>query len=241
MQTAVLIPAYVPGEELVGVVSGLSAIESLCIVVVDDGSPAECQKFFQAVKDLPRTVLLTHPVNMGKGAALKTGLKFLLDQPISAVVTADADGQHSITDILKVGDASLQNPRALVLGVRMFDKNVPPRSMFGNTLTRAMLRLLFGMKLQDTQTGLRAIPRDLITQYMTIQPNRYEYELEMLLYSRSRNIPIVEIPIETIYINANRGSHFKSIQDSYRVYRVLFGYAIRSVFHHRSRENHQQE
>jgi glycosyltransferase involved in cell wall biosynthesis len=230
MQTAVLIPAYVPGEELVGVVSGLSAIESLRIVVVDDGSPPACQEFFQAVKQLPRTVLLTHPVNLGKGAALKTGLKYLVDQPISSVVTADADGQHSIADIQKIGELSQKHPKALVLGVRMFDKNVPPRSMFGNTLTRVLLRLLFDLKLQDTQTGLRAIPQDLIAEYLTIQPNRYEYELEMLLYSRSRKIPIVEIPIETIYIDSNRGSHFKSIQDSYRVYRVLFGYAIRSAF-----------
>jgi glycosyltransferase involved in cell wall biosynthesis len=230
MQTAILIPAYVPGEELVTLVSRLSEISTHLIVVVDDGSPEECRMVFQRVQSLPRTVLLTHPKNMGKGAALKTGLKYLEDMSISTVVTADADGQHSLTDIIRIGEVSFDRPDALILGARLFDKNVPPRSMFGNTLTRWMLHLLFGLKLQDTQTGLRAIPRQLFAESIAIQPDRYEYELEMLLLCSVRKIQIVEVPIETIYINSNRGSHFKSIEDSYRVYRVLFGYAWRTAF-----------
>jgi glycosyltransferase involved in cell wall biosynthesis len=230
MQTAVLIPAYVPGEELVSVVAGLAEIDTILTVVVDDGSPEECQSIFERITMLPRTVLLTHSVNMGKGAALKTGFKYLVEKQIQTVVTADADGQHSLSDILKIAEVSLDQPMTLVLGVRMFDKNVPPRSMFGNTITRWVLKLLFGLKLQDTQTGLRAIPHGLLTDYLAIQPNRYEYELEMLLLSSTKNIPLLEVPIETIYINSNKASHFNSLVDSFRIYRVLFGYALRTAF-----------
>jgi putative flippase GtrA len=110
----------------------------------------------------------------------------------------------------------------MVIGGRRFDKDVPARSMFGNTVTRWVMRLFFGIRLWDTQTGLRGIPRRLLPALIEIPFSRYDLEIEMLLVAHRQGVPMVEIPIETIYIESNRGSHYKPVRDSGRVYFVLF-------------------
>jgi dolichol-phosphate mannosyltransferase len=103
---------------------------------------------------------------------------------------------------------------------------MPPRSKSGNHLTRVLFRILYGIRLQDTQTGLRGIPLNAhsIPGLLELPGNRYEYEMEMLLHSEQL-FPdgIREIPIRTIYEAENKSSHFRPVQDGLRIYRVLFG------------------
>ncbi|MEN6462621.1 MAG: bifunctional glycosyltransferase family 2/GtrA family protein [Syntrophomonas sp.] len=230
MNIVVLIPAYRPNQKLIDLLQELAREAFLKIVVVNDGSPGEFNHIFDAVKQVPNTVLLSHSINLGKGAALKLGLDYIYGTfpDCTGVVTADADGQHSLTNILEVSRALLQNPASLVLGVRSFDKDVPLRSKFGNMLTNSVLSLFFGIKVGDTQTGLRGIPRNFIPELLEIVYNRYEFEMEALLLSKRRNINIKEVSIETIYYDENSESHFNPLLDSIKIYFVLFRYVFSS-------------
>jgi len=227
MNIAVLIPAYKPDERLLELLHQLTASEISRIVVVNDGSASSFQPVFDQVREIPRVDLLVHSHNQGKGAALKTGLRFLesLPEPVAGVVTADADGQHAVQDILMVARQVLEYPYALILGGRRFDKDVPRKSMAGNTITRWVMRLFFGLRIFDTQTGLRGIPSALIPYFIDLPYDRFEYEQEMLMICARRDIPVHEVTIKTIYFNENKGTHFSPVKDSARVYQVIFRFS----------------
>lgn len=227
----IVIPAYEPSEDLIRVVQEVKrASTALDILVVDDGSSDAHQKVFETLKNLSGVNVLRHAVNMGKGAALKTAMNYALVRgDVETVVTADADGQHGVADILEVARLSCNTPDSIVLGVRSFGSEVPLRSRFGNILTRNVLRVFSGLKLSDTQTGLRAIPRRAMREFLKIQSNRYEFELECLLLAQQKGIDIREAPIETIYIDGNSSSHFNPIIDSLKIYFVFLRFSLSSL------------
>src|ERR1700733_6043163 len=156
-----LIPAYQPTESLCDLLKEIRARDSSHIVVVDDGSGPDYEAIFRCVTQLPGTSLLTNAVNLGKGAALKHGINHILvhHPACIGVVTADADGQHSPDDVLKVADDLKANPDRVLFGARQFGLDVPMRSKLGNLVSRYVYRLFIGLSLSDTQTGLRGIPR----------------------------------------------------------------------------------
>lgn len=223
-----LIPAYEPNTIMLDLLTELKA-RGFDIVVVDDGSGKQYSELFS--KTSAYAYVLTHAQNRGKGAALKTGLSFLLnnlsDERI--VVTVDADGQHSVEDVVKVCRMAKKNPEALVLGCRMLNKNVPLRSQLGNTITRFVYRVTTGLKVHDTQTGLRAFSSNRIPDLLNISGERYEYEMNMLLEFARQNIAILETEIETIYLNNNAASHFNTLKDSYRVYKEILKFSASSL------------
>ena len=174
----ILIPAYKPDEKLTRLVEKLLA--DFPVVVVDDGGGEAYASLFDRVRALGAAVL-THEVNRGKGAALKTGIAHLLQvQDCLGAVTADADGQHTPEDIARVAEAMLAEPQTMVIGGRDFSQ-MPPRSKGGNTITRFFFRLCTGLTISDTQTGLRGLPRCLFERLLQVSGDRYEYEMNMLL------------------------------------------------------------
>jgi len=205
--------------------------DSSYIVVVDDGSGSDYEAIFQSVKQVPDTSLLTNAVNLGKGAALKHGMNYILvNYPAcTGVVTADADGQHSAADILKIAAELKEKPDNVIFGARQFGLDVPLRSRFGNLISRYLYRFFIGLSLSDTQTGLRGIPRSLMTRCLSIRANRYEFETEQLIIIKSAGMPVREIPIQTIYIDDNRTSHFRPLLDSAQIYFVLLRYVGSSL------------
>jgi glycosyltransferase involved in cell wall biosynthesis len=226
---AVLIPAWQPEDRLVGLIESLSAAGFGALIVVDDGSSSESQHLFQSIAALPGVHLLRHAVNLGKGRALKTGMNYVLAElpQIQDVVTADADGQHTATDIVRVAKASAGN--GVVLGTRAFAKDVPLRSRLGNLLTRRIFGFVTGTWLTDTQTGLRALPRSVLPELMTLEGERYEYEMTVLVHLCRNGHRPVEVFIETVYIEGNRTSHFDPIWDSMRIYFVLVRFYFSSI------------
>lgn len=232
MPTAIiLIPAYKPAGELTTLVDELILRGARRIVVVDDGSGPAYRPLFEGLATRPEVRVLRHAVNLGKGAALKTGINAILcDVPdAETIVTADADGQHSPADILHVAETAASTPKALILGARNFDGNVPWRSRLGNEITRAVFSILIGRRLSDTQTGLRAIPAPLWPHLLRLHSQGYDFELDMLIAAKHHDFGIVEIPIETIYLEENRGSHFNPLLDSMRIYFVLVRFASVSM------------
>lgn len=232
MKIVALIPAYNPPEHLVALVRSLAVSEFSHIIVVNDGSLATSESIFQEIEEIGNVTLIRHAVNLGKGAALKTGLNYALCYfgDHIGVVTIDADGQHLVVDALQVGKELEKNPESLVLGVRAFDKEVPLRSRLGNTITKYMFRLLMGQRLTDTQTGLRGIPKSLIPTLLKIDSAGYEFELDMLLACKYGGRSIIEKEIRTVYIEGNISSHFNPVVDSMKICFVLFRFMLASLF-----------
>ncbi|MBR4444860.1 MAG: bifunctional glycosyltransferase family 2/GtrA family protein [Solobacterium sp.] len=223
-----LIPAYCPDEKLIQLIQQLQDHNIECIVV-NDGSPEEYNELFRTIATM--TTVLTHTVNKGKGAALKTGFRYIQQHHDHCIiVTADADGQHLPEDILQTAREAAVHEDALVLGVRTFAKeDVPFRSYYGNKITETVFRLFTGTHITDTQTGLRAFSSTLIDDMLKAEGERYEYEINQLLYCVRENIPIYETPITAVYENNNACSHFHPFRDSFLIYRQILRFGLSSI------------
>jgi glycosyltransferase involved in cell wall biosynthesis len=199
---------------------------------VNDGSRAECQPIFDELQRNHRCVVLHHAKNMGKGRALKTGLNFhcLNNNDSLGVVTADADGQHRPEDILRVAERLAQYQDRLIIGTRTFSKSIPLKSYLGNTLTKYLFYLLIGKKISDTQSGLRGLPYKAILNFIGLEGERYDFEINMLMAAKEMNVAIVEENIETIYIDKNSSSHFNPLIDSMKIYFLLLRFTFSSLF-----------
>jgi glycosyltransferase involved in cell wall biosynthesis len=231
MHTPILIPTFNPDHRLTQLVEALIAEGVRHIVVVNDGSRSECNSIFEQLKSHEQCTLLHHAVNCGKGRALKTGLNhiYMAYPEAAGAVTADGDGQHRTEDILQVATELERHPGKLVMGARKMGKEVPFRSLFGNVLTRFVFSFLVGKKVADTQSGLRGLPRSAVPELLRVNGERYEYEINMLIMTKRQNIDIVEVPIETVYIDENKSSHFNPLVDSMRIYFQLLRFAFSSL------------
>ena len=226
----IILPSLDPDEKLSAVIEGLLALGFRDILLVNDGSkPEKLHYFTDAAAAHPEITLLHHAVNRGKGAALKTAINYyLLHRPEGVgVITVDGDGQHHQSDILACAEAMLDSG-FVTLGVRDFNHpDVPFRSRFGNKTTCGIFKLFVGMTVSDTQTGLRAIPRRELPTMLAIEGDRFEYETNMLLMLKQKNIPFREVKIRTVYIEENKSSHFRVIRDSWRIYKLILAYFFR--------------
>ena len=231
MNIVALIPAYNPTSDLANQIRELAESIFSVIIVVNDGSAIEHDLIFDEIGKLEKVTVLRHAVNLGKGAALKTGLNYAYcySPDHIGVVTLDADGQHLTKDVLNVAHALIDNRENLVMGVRGFDNDVPLRSKIGNSVTRYMFRMLMGQKLADTQSGLRGIPMSFIPRLLKIGSDGYEFELDMLLASKYSGRQIIEREIQTVYLEDNKSSHFDPLLDSMKIYFVLFRFMFASA------------
>lgn len=225
----VLIPAYKPGETLLSFIQALEE-RNLKVIVVDDGSGEEYLPLFQKMEDNTGVKLIQLEQNRGKGAALKAGLSYLqtLDGNFQ-IITVDADGQHSLQDTLFLLEEGEEHENCLLLGSRTQSGSSPLRSRLGNAITRKVFSLTTGVPIRDTQTGLRCFGKELIPDLLAIPGNRYEYEMNVLLEFARAGIPILEYPIETIYLNDNAGSHFDTVKDSFRIYGQILKFISTSL------------
>ncbi len=236
MDVTVVLPSLNPDEKLNSVVDGLIQKGFTDIVVVNDGSKADHLEPFKKAAEHPEVTVLTHEVNKGKGRGLKTAFEFVLkNRPDSkGVVTVDGDGQHTSHDILKCAERMLSEKNKVVLGCRDFDSpNVPPKSRFGNKTTSRVFSMFCGMKISDTQTGLRAIPREFLPMLVQTKGERFEYETEMFFALHKHKISWVEETIDTVYIDDNSETHFNPFLDSIKIYRIIlkfiFKYTLSSL------------
>lgn len=227
MKVTAIVPSLRPDEKLEGVVRDLAASGFSRVILVDDGSgPAYADVFARAAALCPGSVVLRHEVNQGKGRAMKTAFAWFLKHQDgdAGVVTVDGDGQHTGEDARRCAEALEENPGALVLGCRRFDgPDVPARSAMGNRITAACFTFLCGIRVTDTQTGLRAVGGEFLRELLDVKGERYEYETNMLLATKAAGVPIVEVPIRTVYIEENKSSHFHPLRDS----AVIYGQILR--------------
>ena len=226
-QCCVLIPSLSPDEKLPAYVEELIKAQYGLILVIDDGSAPEYQPIFDRIAGWPGCHVLHHEVNRGKGAALRTGFAYILEHTdLEGVITADSDGQHTVADTSKLAEKLQPETAELLLGSRDFSRHstqVPPKSRVGNRITSAVFALLYGQYLPDTQTGLRAMNRPMLKDCLEITGDRFEYEMNQLIWCSRNHVPMTVVPIETVYHNENQGTHFHPIRDSWRIYKLILG------------------
>lgn len=220
-RTVVIIPALEPPETFLAYAADV-AQKADRLIVINDGSGVAYQPTFDAVAALPRTHLISYDKNRGKGYALKQAFAYCQEHfaPDDILITADCDGQHKIADIFAVRDAVEKSPAAMVIGTRDFDApNVPPRSRAGNLQMRRMIRALYGIHIGDTQSGLRGFTVATAGRLAGVRGNRFEFETGVLIYASHHKIPLVEVPIATVYPEHKEEhvSHFRTFSDSVRV------------------------
>ena len=226
MKIKVLIPAYHPDNKLTELCRQLLDIYE--VVVIDDGSGEQYKEVFSDVEKLGIPVI-HHEVNKGKGAALKTGIKYISDMgDVDGIITADADGQHTLEDIKKVAKKMEEYPDRLILGVRDISQ-MPLRSKFGNSVSCFFFKMSTGLAVSDTQTGLRGIPACLYSNMLSIEGDRYEYEMNMLLELKNWNADFAETTISTLYLDGYKSSHFHPVRDGLKVFSRIIKYAGSSV------------
>ncbi|MBC8531402.1 glycosyltransferase [Gehongia tenuis] len=227
----VIIPSLEPNLKLLDLLEQLQNVNLNNIIIVNDGSAPSFNHIFNVAQEKYNCLVLKHYVNMGKGRALKTAMNYVLNYfpGCIGVITVDSDGQHQIDDILICAKKLIDNPSELILGYRDFDSsNVPFRSKFGNKITRQIIKFLCGIKIQDTQTGLRGIPKDFMVALLDVKGERFEFEMNMLIEAKEKDISILEYPISTVYINENSSSHFNPLKDSAKIYSIFLKFIISS-------------
>lgn len=230
--TAVL-PSLNPDETLEQVVDSLLAVGFRDIILINDGSNAAHLNPFLNANKHPEVTLLTHEVNRGKGAAMKTAFSWLLEHrpDCAGVVTVDGDGQHLAGDVRKCAQKMVNEGDKVVLGCRDFDDpEVPWKSRTGNRITSMVFKLFCGLPLSDTQTGLRAIPYKYLPLMCETAGERYEYETEMFFSLKREKIGIVEQKIATVYEPGNPSSHFKPFRDAISIYRRIIAFSCGQLF-----------
>lgn len=224
----VIIPAYKPDKTFVTIADQLWAY-GCQMIVVDDGSGDEYAHIFNKVRDI--CIVLKHSKNCGKGAAIKTALRYIKEEVWDSglVGIMDCDGQHLPEDMLKLLETAGMHKKTLVLGVRAVGKEMPLKSRVGNQITRAVFKMASGVSVSDTQTGLRAFDVEMIPDLLSVEGERYEYEMNVLMTFAKQKVPIKEVPIHTIYRDKkNSNSHFRGLADSIRIYKDILKFTFSS-------------
>ena len=219
-QKIALIPAFMPDEAMIKIAIELNRRE-FYVLIIDDGSGPNFDDVFTKAENFAKVI--RQRVNKGKGVALKKGFRFIKAdfKPPYTVVTVDADGQHTINDGINGYNYAAKYPNDVVIGCRKLEKTDPIKSRIGNNITNFLYKATTRSKLSDTQTGLRAFSDSSIDIAIKSKGNRYEYEInELLDFSKVKKIR--EIPIETVYIDNNRATHFRPIKDSAIIYSQFF-------------------
>ena len=218
-----IIPALNPDEKLIKIVNELKKNFNK-IIIINDGSTSD--EIFKKLEKYEECIVLTHERNFGKGRALKTAFTYYndnLSKKYQGVIALDADGQHKVSDVIKISKI-LEENKNFILGTRLFNtRETPFRNKLGNRITSRVFKWFYGVYLKDTQTGLRARPNRLIPSLLTVEGDRFEYEINELIFLVKNKEKIDEINIETVYLNdSNKKSHFKVLKDSYKIYKILF-------------------
>ena len=217
LAACVLVPAFQAAATVGAVVDGLARQLGVPVLVVDDGSTDDTAGVARA-----RGAEVTrHARNLGKGAALATGLRRAAERGFTVAVTVDADGQHPAHSALRVLGGS-DDPGALVLGVRDLGRDGAPRSnRFGNDVSNFFLSFFAARALADTQCGLRRYPvRE--TLALGAHARGYAFEAEIVLRALAARMPVVEVPIDVIYPPAEESrSHFRNARDPARIVLVV--------------------
>jgi glycosyltransferase involved in cell wall biosynthesis len=227
----VLIPVYNHPETIRDVVVRTLEIHDR-VMVVDDGSDIDVADLLTGLN----VQVIRHEKNMGKGAAILTGVREAAKLGTTHIITIDADGQHDPRDIKKFSPVIVQNPHAIIVGKRDFqNSNAPGSSVFGRSFSNFWMRVHTGKSVGDVQSGFRAYPLAVLER-LNLQARRYSFEVEVLVKAAWAGIRILDVDISVYYPPAEeRVSHFRGFMDNFRISMLNTKLTLRSItpFPHR--------
>ncbi|WP_312174310.1 DUF2062 domain-containing protein [Chryseobacterium sp.] len=209
----VLVPTYNNEKTLRRVIGGILQYTNN-IIIVNDGSTDSTPFILQ---DYPEIRIIHLPENKGKGNALKTGFRVAEKIGYSYAITIDSDGQHYPDDIPVFVEALLKESQdVLLIGNRnMAQDGIPKKSSFGNRFSNFWFWFETGIKLEDTQSGFRLYPLHKIPRkYFT---PKFEFEIEIIVRTAWRHVPVKNVPVKVLYDPAERVSHFRPFKDFTRI------------------------
>jgi len=228
----IVIPVYNPDTKMMDMIKALREDGFRKIVIVNDGSDASREIYFERAQDDYDCDVLTHAVHLGKGRSIKTAFNFILTHypQCSGVITVDAMGQYSIRDIDRCSEEMSINPGELILGCRNFrDESIPRKSRVMNTISSKAIQIMCGIKVTDTTTGLRGLSKELVESFITVSGENFDYEMNQLLESKEKKVHIHEFPITVDYTEDNITSHFNPLVNSPKIYLVFLRYTATSI------------
>lgn len=198
----VIMPAYNEGRNIGDVLREI-ILYTDNIIVIDDGSGDDT--YVEARKVNSNIIVLRHKINLGKGAALKTGCEAALKNGAEILALIDSDGQHLAEDMVKLIDRLIEKKLDIVFGERKFNKNMPFMMKLGNKLLTFLIKIFFNVNLNDTQCGLRAFTSD---AYERIKWHEQDYsvETEMIINAGKHNLKYDSVEIQTIYKDSYKGT-----------------------------------
>lgn len=231
MKTAVIIPVLNPDHTLAELVAQIRKISDAAVVIVNDGSEAGRRSLYAQLEDGERCIVTHHPRNLGKGAAVKTGIRLAMETypDLECIVTADAGFKYRAEDIVRVSNSLLLHPEGIVLGIRDFSApQIPFQRRFGNRFTSLVFRLCTHVGCSDTRTGLRAFPAGLAEFCLSVPGEQYEYEMNLLLAAAREHIPFTMLPVSWSRCESGRSPRFPTARDSALILGNIFRFLLRS-------------
>jgi glycosyltransferase involved in cell wall biosynthesis len=214
--TCLIIPVLNGGASAARVASAALA-HGHTVLVVDDGST---DRTLDALGGIPEVHVARHAGNLGKGAAIRTGLAWAREREFERAITIDGDGQHDPGDIPRIVSESRLHPEAIIIGARdMRGGNAPLRSRIGLSLGNAWLSILAAVRLPDSQSGFRSYPVTRVLDLGLVSTG-FDLEFEVLVRARMAGIPIRSVPVSVRYPgwNGPGASHFRPVRDSLRIF-----------------------
>lgn len=220
----ILILSYEPNDVLVRIAKEFKEA-SFDVLIVNDGSKKEFDNIFEDAKKYAE--VLSYKKNHGKGYAIRYGVNHLLTSKKEQkyVITVDGDGQHVFKDVVKVTN-KLKETNEIVLATRIFKKDVPFRSKFGNMWSKFTQTMVTDKYISDNQCGLRGFPLDKAEFLLAVPGNRYEYEMNVISTIFMRDLSYKEVEIEAVYEKGNPTSHFSPFIDTCRIQGMLLIYGF---------------
>lgn len=229
MSHAVIITLYYENRKTIELCNKLHELGAENIVIVNDGCPYKNEFFNELIS------IGCHIINLkgqnGKGASLRAGIKFAHDNlyNITGYITADADGQHSAEDVMKISRALDLRPDCLILGRRNLRKSKAPLAVrFGHFISSIYFKVITGVRCKDTQTGLRGIPASLYDIAMETKGDRFDYEMNFLTICADRKISFYDVNTTAQYSKEQKSS-YRIFKDSYLIYKTPLKFATSSV------------
>jgi glycosyltransferase involved in cell wall biosynthesis len=217
MNIYAIIPAYNSSATIEQVIQDTrQQLPVKSIIVVDDGSHDKTAEISKKIG----VIVLSHPVNRGKGAALKTGFAKALECGADVIFTLDADGQHQPQVFGEFLQVMRENTADIVIGNRMQSlKKMPFHRILSNRITSKLISLRIGYPIEDSQCGFRLL-RSSVIRKVKLELNRFDLESELIIKAGLAGFHFGAVPIETIYHNQSSAIHH--IRDTFRFVKLYF-------------------
>lgn len=220
----ILIPACNPNTTLVTFIEQLIVNPFLHIIIVNDGSDLHADHLFQTLSEIKGVTILNHANNEGKGRAIKTGLTYIIKnfKYYEGVITAGADGQHRVEDLIRISNSSRIFSGGIIVGIRDFRSNLLPKNSFiMNRVASILFDILFKKRLLDVQSGLRFFLKKDVQWIRKVRGDQFDFDINVLIEAIRREIPIYEVPIgkakmtRNMFLQYDEVYHPKILSKSY--------------------------